>query len=163
MQDVAGTSTVPIPVVNKQTKKKSAKAPASARRKTSTAKKKASSSSSTASRKAAKKAPAKKAAAKKAASKPAAKKPAATKKAATKKAAPAKSPARKTARSAGEARKKSLAAKQENAARPDDMNRDVLEFITAIDDYKRQNERPFPNWSEVWSVLRELGYERVGR
>ena len=30
----------------------------------------------------------------------------------------------------------------------------------ALDDYRREHERLFPNWSEVWSVLRELGYER---
>jgi hypothetical protein len=30
----------------------------------------------------------------------------------------------------------------------------------AIDDYRREHERLFPNWSEVWSVLRELGYEK---
>jgi hypothetical protein len=46
-------------------------------------------------------------------------------------------------------------------ARPDDMSPEVLEFITAIDDYKRHNERPFPNWSEILEVLLGLGYRKA--
>lgn len=46
------------------------------------------------------------------------------------------------------------------APKPDEMPADVLEFLTAIDDYKRQNRRPFPNWSEVLEVLKGLGYQR---
>lgn len=45
--------------------------------------------------------------------------------------------------------------------RPDEMPGDVLEFITAIDDYKRLHQRPFPTWSEVLEVLKSLGYERA--
>ncbi|WP_145065660.1 hypothetical protein [Engelhardtia mirabilis] len=30
----------------------------------------------------------------------------------------------------------------------------------AIDDYRETHSRLFPNWSEVWHVLRELGYQR---
>ena len=33
----------------------------------------------------------------------------------------------------------------------------------ALDSYRREHDRLFPNWSEVWSVLRELGYEKAGR
>jgi hypothetical protein len=47
-------------------------------------------------------------------------------------------------------------------ARPDDMPSDVLEFIQAIDDYKRSRKRPFPSWSEVLEVLKDLGYKRAG-
>jgi hypothetical protein len=46
--------------------------------------------------------------------------------------------------------------------KPDEMPAEVLEFITAIDDYKRLNRRPFPNWSEVLEVLKGLGYQRPG-
>jgi hypothetical protein len=46
------------------------------------------------------------------------------------------------------------------AMRPDEMPADVLEFITAIDDYKRKHQRPFPNWSEVLEVVKSLGYKR---
>ena len=47
-----------------------------------------------------------------------------------------------------------------NAPRPDEMPADVVEFITAMDDYKRRNGRPFPNWSEVLQVVKSLGYFR---
>lgn len=46
------------------------------------------------------------------------------------------------------------------STRPDEMPAEVLEFITAIDDYKRANRRPFPTWSEVLEILKELGYTR---
>lgn len=45
--------------------------------------------------------------------------------------------------------------------RPDEMPPDVIEFITAIDDYKRLNRRPFPTWSEVLEILKGLGYGRT--
>ena len=44
--------------------------------------------------------------------------------------------------------------------RPDEMPADVVEFITAMDDYKRRMGRPFPNWSEVLQVVKSLGYAR---
>ncbi|MCP3920528.1 MAG: hypothetical protein GY711_33800 [bacterium] len=50
--------------------------------------------------------------------------------------------------------------KKPTAPRPDQMSADVLEFIQAIDDYKRLNNRPFPNWSEVLEILKNLGYEQ---
>lgn len=31
----------------------------------------------------------------------------------------------------------------------------------AIDEYKRVNNKPFPSWSEVFEVIRYLGYRRV--
>ena len=49
------------------------------------------------------------------------------------------------------------------ARRPDEMPPDVLEFITAIDDYKRRNERPFPSWTEILEVLKGLGYEKLSK
>ena len=47
-------------------------------------------------------------------------------------------------------------------AAPDSMSAEVIEFITAIDDYKRKHGRPFPSWSEVFDVLKGLGYRRTG-
>ncbi len=46
--------------------------------------------------------------------------------------------------------------------KPDEMSEEVLEFITAIDEYKRVHGRQFPNWSEVLEILKELGYSKVG-
>lgn len=45
---------------------------------------------------------------------------------------------------------------------PDSMTPELVEFLAAIDDYKRSNQRPFPSLSEVFEVLRTLGY-RKGR
>ena len=38
---------------------------------------------------------------------------------------------------------------------------DEVEFMTAMDDYKRRSGRMFPTWSEVLEVLRDLGYRKV--
>jgi hypothetical protein len=43
---------------------------------------------------------------------------------------------------------------------PDAMPPEVVEFITAIDEYKRKHQRPFPNWSEVLEIVKALGYSR---
>lgn len=40
------------------------------------------------------------------------------------------------------------------------MDQEVLEFIRAMDDYKRLNRRQFPTWGEVLRVVRTLGYKR---
>ncbi|HGY91294.1 MAG TPA: hypothetical protein ENK43_09000 [Planctomycetes bacterium] len=37
---------------------------------------------------------------------------------------------------------------------------ETLEFIRAIEDFKRKNAQPFPSWSEVLQVLKGLGYSR---
>jgi len=42
-----------------------------------------------------------------------------------------------------------------------EMSDDLLEFVLAIDDYKRVNRRPFPTWSEVFEVVKYLGYRKV--
>ena len=49
-----------------------------------------------------------------------------------------------------------------NPIRPDQMSGDLVEFITAIDAYKRIHERPFPSWSEVLEIVKALGYHRAG-
>ena len=38
---------------------------------------------------------------------------------------------------------------------------DEIEFLRAMDEYKRTNRRPFPTWSEVLGVLRTLGYGKT--
>jgi hypothetical protein len=47
-----------------------------------------------------------------------------------------------------------------STTKPDQMSEDELEFITAIDEYKRTTGRNFPSWSEVLEVLKGLGYDR---
>lgn len=42
-----------------------------------------------------------------------------------------------------------------------DYGADEIEFMQALDRYKRTSGRMFPTCSEVLQVLRSLGYERV--
>ncbi len=51
--------------------------------------------------------------------------------------------------------------KKAKAVKSDEMSGEVLEFIQAIDDYKRLNSRPFPNWSEILEILKDLGYDKT--
>jgi hypothetical protein len=53
-------------------------------------------------------------------------------------------------------------AKKGGTLRPDEMTPEVLEFIHALDAYKRTNQRPFPHCSEILAVLKALGYSRPG-
>lgn len=39
-----------------------------------------------------------------------------------------------------------------------DYSLDEVEFMKAMDDYKRKSGRMFPTWSEVLEVVRDLGY-----
>ncbi|MBI4581834.1 MAG: hypothetical protein HY718_19210 [Planctomycetes bacterium] len=47
------------------------------------------------------------------------------------------------------------------AAEEGEMGGELLEFVLAIDEYKRVNNRPFPSWSEVFEVIQYLGYRKV--
>ncbi|MAR11841.1 MAG: hypothetical protein CL681_17995 [Blastopirellula sp.] len=42
-----------------------------------------------------------------------------------------------------------------------DYSQDEIEFMRALDDYKRANGRMFPTCSEILEVIRDLGYQRV--
>jgi hypothetical protein len=44
-----------------------------------------------------------------------------------------------------------------------DYRPDEVEFMTAMDDYKRRSGRMFPTWSEVLEVIRDLGYRKVAQ
>jgi hypothetical protein len=41
------------------------------------------------------------------------------------------------------------------------MSDEQFEFLMAIDQYKRQNARPFPTWTEVLEVIKAIGYRKV--
>ncbi len=47
------------------------------------------------------------------------------------------------------------------AAEEGEITGELLEFIMAIDEYKRINDRPFPTWSEVFEIVQYLGYRKV--
>ncbi|MCP4171112.1 MAG: hypothetical protein GY758_10115 [Fuerstiella sp.] len=42
-----------------------------------------------------------------------------------------------------------------------DYSGSEVEFMRAMDNYKRKSGRPFPTWSEVLEVLTSLGYRKV--
>lgn len=84
-----------------------------------------------------------------------------------KKAAASKSGKGRTAkksgtRTAAKASTTKTAKKTRTSRTPPDLevDPDVLELITAIDRYKKSNNRPFPSWSEVLYILRKLGYTK---
>lgn len=41
-----------------------------------------------------------------------------------------------------------------------DYTEEEIEFMRAMDEYKRKAGRQFPTWSEVLEVLKTLGYKR---
>jgi hypothetical protein len=41
-----------------------------------------------------------------------------------------------------------------------DYTSEEIEFMRAMDEYKRRAGRQFPTWSEVLEVLKSLGYKR---
>ncbi len=41
------------------------------------------------------------------------------------------------------------------------MNEEQLDFLKAVDEYKRVNDRPFPTLTEVLDILLYLGYRKV--
>jgi hypothetical protein len=47
------------------------------------------------------------------------------------------------------------------SAEEGEMSDEQLEFVLAIDTYKRLNNRPFPTWTEVLEVVKQLGYRKV--
>lgn len=47
------------------------------------------------------------------------------------------------------------------AAEEGEMTNELLEFVMAIDEYKRANDRPFPSWSEIFEIIQYLGYRKV--
>ena len=41
-----------------------------------------------------------------------------------------------------------------------ELTLEEVEFVRAVDRYKRKFNRPFPTWSEVLAIVKELGYVR---
>lgn len=41
------------------------------------------------------------------------------------------------------------------------MSDEQFQFLMAIDQYKKENQRPFPTWTEVLEVIKALGYRKV--
>ena len=41
------------------------------------------------------------------------------------------------------------------------MSDEQFEFMMAVDEYKRKNDRPFPTWTEVLEVIKAIGYRKI--
>jgi len=41
------------------------------------------------------------------------------------------------------------------------MTDEQFEFLMAIEEYRRANQRPFPTWTEVLEVIKAIGYRKV--
>lgn len=41
-----------------------------------------------------------------------------------------------------------------------ELDSEQFEFVLAMDEYKRANNRPFPSWTEVLEVIKYLGYRK---
>jgi len=47
------------------------------------------------------------------------------------------------------------------AAEEGHMSDEQFQFLMAIDEYKKANNRPFPTWTEVLEIIKALGYRKV--
>ena len=73
---------------------------------------------------------------------------------------------KRAAKSAAKGGRKSAQAKSSSSrdarpTNPDSMSQDVIDLITAIDEYKRKHQRPFPSWSEILDIVKGLGYSKA--
>jgi hypothetical protein len=50
---------------------------------------------------------------------------------------------------------------ERRAAEEGEMTDEQFDFLMAIDQYKKENQRPFPTWTEVLEVIKALGYRKV--
>ena len=50
---------------------------------------------------------------------------------------------------------------ERRAAEEGEMTAEQFEFLMAIDQYKRANQRPFPTWTEVLEIIKAIGYRKV--
>ena len=50
---------------------------------------------------------------------------------------------------------------ERKSAEEGQLSDEQFEFLMAIDEYKRQNARPFPTWTEVLEVIKAIGYRKV--
>ncbi len=82
--------------------------------------------------------------------------------AATQKAEPASALAQPKRSKTKSVQAEPVAERAAGPVNPDSMSAEVIEFITAVDEYKRKRGRPFPSWSEILEVVKQLGYRKAG-
>lgn len=47
------------------------------------------------------------------------------------------------------------------AAEEGEMTEEQFDFILAIEEYKKVNNRPFPSWTEILDIIKAIGYRKV--
>jgi hypothetical protein len=52
---------------------------------------------------------------------------------------------------------------ERKSAEEGEMTDEQFEFLMAINEYKTQNSRPFPTWTEVLEVIKAIGYRKVAQ
>ncbi len=50
---------------------------------------------------------------------------------------------------------------ERKSAEQGQMSDEQFEFLLAIEEYKQQNDKRFPTWTEVFEVIQALGYRKV--
>ena len=50
---------------------------------------------------------------------------------------------------------------ERRSAEEGEMTDEQFDFLMAIDQYKRANQRPFPTWTEVLEIVKAMGYRKV--
>jgi hypothetical protein len=50
---------------------------------------------------------------------------------------------------------------ERKSAEEGNMSDEQFEFLMAIEEYKKENSRPFPTWTEVLELIKVLGYRKV--
>jgi len=52
-------------------------------------------------------------------------------------------------------------SEERKAAEEGQMSDEQFEFLMAVEEYKKQNSRPFPTWTEVLELIKAMGYRKV--
>ncbi len=52
-------------------------------------------------------------------------------------------------------------SEQRRSAEEGEMTPEQFDFIMAVNEYKRVNNRPFPSWTEVLDIIKAIGYRKV--
>jgi len=50
---------------------------------------------------------------------------------------------------------------ERKSAEEGQMSDEQFEFLMAVNEYKKTNDRPFPTWTEVLELIKALGYRKV--
>ena len=52
-------------------------------------------------------------------------------------------------------------SEERKSAEQGQMSDEQFEFLLAIEEYKRKNSKRFPTWTEVFEVIKAMGYRKV--